>query len=299
MKSLVRMSSLKVLLGKPVAEKNYSLLKDRIIKLKNEGIVPKLVVILVGDNAASKIYVNSKAKIFKQLNCYSEIIKLKENVSKNLLFKLINKLNKDNSIHGILLQLPLPKHLDSNNFLSKINPLKDVDGFHPENLGLLLQGNPRFIPCTPLGCIKILDYYKIDVKSKHVVIIGRSNIVGKPMMSLLSQSFEIGNATVTICHSYTKDLSEYTKSADIIICAVGRPNLINKTMIKEGCVIVDVGINRINDSTEKGYHIVGDVDYNSVSNIAGSITPVPGGVGPMTISMLVNNTILAAELSIR
>ena len=299
MKSLVRMSSLKVLLGKPVAEKNYSLLKDRIIKLKNEGIVPKLVVILVGDNAASKIYVNSKAKIFKQLNCYSEIIKLKENVSKNLLFKLINKLNKDNSIHGILLQLPLPKHLDSNNFLSKINPLKDVDGFHPENLGLLLQGDPRFIPCTPLGCIKILDYYKIDVKSKHVVIIGRSNIVGKPMMSLLSQSFEIGNATVTICHSYTKDLSEYTKSADIIICAVGRPNLINKTMIKEGCVIVDVGINRINDSTEKGYHIVGDVDYNSVSNIVGSITPVPGGVGPMTISMLVNNTILAAELSIR
>ena len=291
MKSLVRMSSLKVLLGKPVAEKNYSLLKDRIIKLKNEGIVPKLVVILVGDNAASKIYVNSKAKIFKQLNCYSEIIKLKENVSKNLLFKLINKLNKDNSIHGILLQLPLPKHLDSNNFLSKINPLKDVDGFHPENLGLLLQGNPRFIPCTPLGCIKILDYYQIDVKSKHVVIIGRSNIVGKPMMSLLSQSFEIGNATVTICHSYTKDLSEYTKSADIIICAVGRPNLINKTMIKEGCVIVDVGINRINDSTEKGYHIVGDVDYNSVSNIAGSVTPVPGGVGPMTIACLLKNTI--------
>ena len=299
MKSLVRMSSLKVLLGKPVAEKNYSLLKDRIIKLKNEGIVPKLVVILVGDNAASKIYVNSKAKIFKQLNCYSEIIKLKENVSKNLLFKLINKLNKDTSIHGILLQLPLPKHLDSNNFLSKINPLKDVDGFHPENLGLLLQGNPRFIPCTPLGCIKILDYYKIDVKSKHVVIIGRSNIVGKPMMSLLSQSFEIGNATVTICHSYTKNLSKYTKSADIIICAVGKPNLINKTMIKKGCVIVDVGINRINDSSEKGYHIVGDIDYNSVSNIAGSVTPVPGGVGPMTISMLVNNTILAAELSIR
>jgi len=299
MKSLVRMSSLKVLLGKPVAEKNYSLLKDRIIKLKNEGIVPKLVVILIGDNAASKIYVNSKAKIFKQLNCYSEIVKLKENISKNLIFKLINKLNKDTSIHGILLQLPLPKHLDSNSFLSKINPLKDVDGFHPENLGLLLQGNPRFIPCTPLGCIKILDYYKIDVKSKHVVIIGRSNIVGKPMMSLLSQSFEIGNATVTICHSYTKDLSEYTKSADIIICAVGKPNLINKTMIKEGCVIVDVGINRINDSTEKGYHIVGDIDYNSVSNIAGSITPVPGGVGPMTISMLVNNTILAAELSIQ
>lgn len=299
MKSLVRMSSLKVLLGKPVAEKNYSLLKDRIIKLKKKGIVPKLVVVLIGDSAASKIYVNSKAKIFKKLNCYSEIVKLKENVSKNLLFKLIGKLNKDTSIHGILLQLPLPKHLDPNNFLSKINPLKDVDGFHPENLGLLLQGNPRFIPCTPLGCIKILDYYQIDVKSKHVVIIGRSNIVGKPMMSLLSQSFEIGNATVTICHSYTKDLSKYTKSADIIICAVGKPNLINKTMIKKGSVIVDVGINRINDSSEKGYHIVGDIDYNSVSNIAGSVTPVPGGVGPMTISMLVNNTILAAELSIR
>ena len=290
------MSLDKLLLGKPVADKKYLLLEDKIKFLKTKGIIPKLAVILIGNNPASKIYVKSKAKKFKMLNCYSEIFQLNENVSKEEVSSLIKKLNNDSSVHGILLQLPLPAHLDAYDFLSKINPMKDVDGFHPENLGLLFQGNPRFVPCTPLGCIEILKYYKIDVESKHVVVIGRSNIVGKPMMSLLSQA---GNATVTICHSYTKDLSKYTMSADIIICAVGKPKLINRDMIKSGSIIIDVGINRINDTSKKGYHIVGDIDCDSVIDKSHSITPVPGGVGPMTISMLVNNTIHAAELSIK
>ena len=290
------MSLNQLLLGKPVADKKYLLLEKKIKFLKTKGIVPKLAVILIGNNSASKIYVKSKAKKFKKLNCSSEIFQLTKDVSKEEVSSLIEKLNNDLLVHGILLQLPLPVHLQAYDFLSKINPLKDVDGFHPENLGLLFQGNPRFIPCTPLGCIEILKYYKIDVESKHVVVIGRSNIVGKPMMSLLSQA---GNATVTICHSYTKDLSKYTLSADIIICAVGKPKLINKSMIKSGSIIIDVGINRINDTSKKGYYIVGDVDYESVIDKSDSITPVPGGVGPMTISMLVNNTILAAELSIQ
>ena len=253
-----------LLLGKPVAEKHYSLMNKRILELKNKGIVPKLVVILIGNNPASRIYVNSKAKMFKNLNCLSEIKKLNEKVSKNNLLKLIEELNNNKNVHGILLQLPLPKHLDSNDFLSKINPMKDVDGFHPENSGLLFQGKPRFIPCTPLGCVKILEYYKIDIKSKYIVVIGRSNIVGKPITSLLSQPFKIGNATVTLCHSHTTNLSSYTKLADIIISAVGKPSLIKNDMVKNGCIILDVGINRINDSSDKGYHIVGDVDFGVV-----------------------------------
>ena len=289
--------SYNLLLGKPVAEKHYSLMKKRILELKNKGIVPKLVVILIGNNPASRIYVNSKAKMFKNLNCLSEIKKLDERVSKKNLLKLIEELNNNKNVHGILLQLPLPKHLDSNDFLSKINPMKDVDGFHPENSGLLFQGNPRFIPCTPLGCVKILEHYKIDIKSKYIVVIGRSNIVGKPITSLLSHPFKFGNATVTLCHSHTTNLSSYTKLADIIISAVGKPSLIKNDMVKNGCIILDVGINRINDSSDKGYHIVGDVDFPGLVEKASYITPVPGGVGPMTISMLMHNTILAAELS--
>ena len=286
-----------LLLGKPVAEKHYSLMKKRILELKNKGIVPKLVVILIGNNPASRIYVNSKAKMFKNLNCLSEIKKLDERVSKKNLLKLIEELNNNKNVHGILLQLPLPKHLDSNDFLSKINPMKDVDGFHPENSGLLFQVNTRFIHCTPLGCVKILEHYIIDIKSKYIVVIGRSNIVVKPITSLLSQPFKVGNATVTLCHSHTTNLSSYTKLADIIISAVGKPSLIKNDMVKNGCIILDVGINRINDSSDKGYHIVGDVDFPSVVEKASYISPVPGGIGPMTISMLMHNTILAAELS--
>ena len=286
------------LLGKPVSEKKYNILSRKIEELSKKNVIPKLSAILIGENPASKIYVNTKKKMFIKMQCDSEVHYLSKDTNEIQLLDLINKLNNDNSIHGILLQLPLPSHLDSDKILSFINPKKDVDGFHPENLGYLLQGNPRFIPCTPFGCIKILKYYKIDVKSKHIVIIGRSNIVGKPLMALLSQKFELGNATVTICHSYTKNLSKYTMMADIIIAATGIPNLLNADMIKKGAIIIDVGINRINDNSKKGYHIVGDVNYESVKGKAAAITPVPGGVGPMTITMLLFNTVLSAENSL-
>ena len=286
------------LLGKPVSEKIYNILSEKIEDLSDKNVIPKLSAILIGENPASKIYVNTKKKMFIKMHCDSEIHYLSKDTNEIQLLDLINKLNNDNSIHGILLQLPLPLNLNSDKILSFINPKKDVDGFHPENLGYLLQGNPRFIPCTPFGCIEILKYYKIDVKSKHIVIIGRSNIVGKPLMALLSQKFELGNATVTICHSYTKNLSKYTMMADIIIAATGIPNLLNADMIKKSAIIIDVGINRINDNSKKGYHIVGDVNYESVKGKAAAITPVPGGVGPMTITMLLFNTVLSAENSI-
>jgi methylenetetrahydrofolate dehydrogenase (NADP+)/methenyltetrahydrofolate cyclohydrolase len=197
--------------------------------------------------------------------------------------------------HGILLQLPLPNHINARNVLLKIDPKKDVDGFHPINLGNLLTGSPEFIPCTPNGVIEILKYYNIPVSGKHAVIVGRSNIVGKPMFALLSQKFETGNATVTICHTGTHDLKAHTRQADIIIAAAGIPHLITGDMISEGVDIIDVGINRVNDDSEKGYHLVGDVDFDSIFGIANSITPVPGGVGPMTITMLLANTIQAAK----
>jgi methylenetetrahydrofolate dehydrogenase (NADP+)/methenyltetrahydrofolate cyclohydrolase len=204
----------------------------------------------------------------------------------------------DNNIHGVLIQLPLPKHLNEEAVLNAINPNKDVDGFHPINMGKLLIGLPDFVPCTPQGCLEILKYYNISVQSKHVVIIGRSNIVGKPLMALLSQKFEVGNATVTICHTGTDDISYYTKQADIIIVAIGKALFLTSDMIKKNVDIIDVGINRIENDSEKGYKIVGDVDYDDVIDKASSITPVPGGVGPMTITMLLNNTVIAAERSI-
>ena len=285
----------KILLGKPVSDNIYLILEKKIKQLLTKNIVPKLSVILVGDDSASKIYVNRKNKKFISMNCKSEIHHLNGEIKEEELISLIDKLNNNNSTHGILVQLPLPRHIDSNKILKCINPKKDVDGFHPENLGCLLQGNPRFIPCTPYGCIEILKYYNIEVESKNVVIVGRSNIVGKPLFALLSQKFKIGNATVTLCHSHTKNLSKYTKSADILVAAIGKANFITEDMIKKGSIIIDVGINRINDNSEKGYSIVGDVDYNNVFKKSAAITPVPGGVGPMTIAMLLYNTVKSAE----
>jgi len=285
----------KKLLGKPVAEKIYLSITEKLQKLHLNNIIPKLSVILIGNDPSSKIYVNSKKKVFTRMKCKSEIHHLDENVLEEHVINLIDNLNSDNTVHGILIQLPLPKHLDSDEIIKKINPKKDVDGFHPENLGNLLQGNPTFIPCTPYGCIEVLKHYNINIKSKHVVIVGRSNIVGKPLFALLSQRFKIGNATVTICHSHTKKLSKYTKMADILIVAVGKPHLITDNMVKDGVIILDVGINRINDTSQKGYYIVGDVDFDSVINKASVITPVPGGIGPMTIAMLLYNTVKSAE----
>ena len=283
------------MLGKEVSSKIRTLLLEDVSNLKNFGIVPKLAAVLVGDDPASKIYVNSKKKTFLKMNCLSDVYHLDKNIKESELINEINKLNDDKDIHGILLQCPLPKHLNEDKIISFINPDKDVDGLHPVNLGKLLQGKPNFIPCTPFGCVEILNHYNIDVKSKNIVIIGRSNLVGKPLFALLSQKFNIGNATVTLCHSKTKNIDFYTKNADIIIVAIGRPEFLKRNMVKNNVVVIDVGINRINDDSSKGYHIVGDVDIDNIIDKVKYITPVPGGVGPMTITMLLYNTINSAK----
>ena len=284
-----------ILKGKDVSSSIKEDLLKKIENLKLKDITPCLAAIIVGDNPASKLYVNSKAKTFKKMDCDSKIFTLPSNINEKDLLSLIEEINNDIKFHGILVQLPLPKHLNEQKVLEKIKPEKDVDGFHPKNQGYLMQGNPSFIPCTPYGCLKILEYYNIDANGKNVVVIGRSNIVGKPIASLLSQNAKYGNATVTLCHSRTKNLSDFTKKADIIVAAVGIPNLIKKDMIKDGVHIIDVGINRVDDeSREKGYRVVGDVDFDNVLDKASSITPVPGGVGVMTVTMLLSNTVKAA-----
>ena len=284
-----------LLKGKPVSDSIRLSLEPRVQSLKEIGIVPKLAAIIIGDDPASQVYVRNKARAFKKLSCESQTYRLDSKSNEENVLTLIDRLNNDPSAHGILVQLPLPKHLDSKTILHTVSPNKDVDGFHPENLGLLLEGNPNFIPCTPHGVLEILRHYDIPVSGRHAVIVGRSNIVGKPMFALLAQKFEMGNATVTICHTGTKDLAAYTKQGDIIIAAAGSPNMITGDMIKEGADIIDVGINRVDDDSEKGYTLVGDVKTESVMGIANSVTPVPGGVGPMTITMLLVNTVKSAE----
>ena len=284
-----------LLKGKPVSDSIRLSLEPRVQSLKETGIVPKLAAIIVGDDPASQVYVRNKARAFEKLNCESQTYRLDSKSNEENVLTLIDRLNNDPSAHGILVQLPLPKHLDSKTILHTVSPNKDVDGFHPENLGLLLEGNPNFIPCTPHGVLEILKHYDIPVSGRHAVIVGRSNIVGKPMFALLVQKLEMGNATVTICHTGTKDLAAYTKQADIIIAAAGSPNMITGDMIKEGADIIDVGINRVDDDSGKGYTLVGDVNTKSVMGIANSVTPVPGGVGPMTITMLLVNTVKSAE----
>jgi methylenetetrahydrofolate dehydrogenase (NADP+)/methenyltetrahydrofolate cyclohydrolase len=283
-----------LLKGLLVSENIKSSLKKEIDLLKNKDIIPTLAAVLVGDDPASQIYVNSKHKTFIKNNCKSTIYKLDKHIHEQELIDFIYSLNSDFNVHGILIQLPLPRHLNEEKVLEAVDASKDVDGIHPLNVGKLLRGIPDFISCTPAGCLEILKYYNIPVQSRHVVIVGRSNIVGKPLMALLSQKFEVGNSTVTICHTGTKDIKNHTKQADILIVAVGHPNYINADMIKEGVDILDVGINRVKDDSKKGYKIVGDVDCDNVIGIANSITPVPGGVGPMTITMLLKNTVKAA-----
>ena len=286
----------KLLLGKTVSKHIKSKLSDKINSLKKDGVVPGLAAILVGEDPASKVYVNSKSKVFKSNGCFSQTYIMNGKSSEEEILELIDKLNNDDKIHGILVQLPLPAHINSKKILNHVDPKKDVDGFHPLNLGSLLEGNPKFIPCTPNGIIKILEFYNIETSGKHVVIIGRSNIVGKPMFALLSQKFKIGNSTVTMCHTGTKDISYFTKQADIIIAAVGVPKMLTGNMIKDGACLIDVGINRVEDlSSEKGYKLVGDINAESVMGKASTLTPVPGGVGPMTITMLLYNTVCSAS----
>lgn len=284
----------KILDGKLVA-KNLSEKQTRDVqKLLRQGIQPKLTVLLVGDDPASKVYVGMKEKACAKLGIESNTIRLAADISEKELLDHIHRLNRDSGNHGILVQLPLPAHIDEHHILLKIDPAKDVDCFHPQNVGLLVSGNPYVLPCTPAGIMEILKYYKIATQGKHVVVVGRSNIVGKPMANLLVQKNDFANATVTVVHSRTVNIESHIKSADIVIAAIGRAHFINHFHLKKGSVVIDVGINRVEADNEKGYKLVGDVHFEDVIDTVSAITPVPGGVGPMTIAMLMQNTITVA-----
>ncbi|MBK7103892.1 MAG: bifunctional methylenetetrahydrofolate dehydrogenase/methenyltetrahydrofolate cyclohydrolase FolD [Ignavibacteriae bacterium] len=284
--------------GKKTSAEIREELKLKIDSLKEKGKkVPGLITILVGENPASKVYVNSKIKACAEIGMNSKLEKLDENVSQDELLKIIEQYNNDDYFHGILVQLPLPKHIDEDKIIETINPQKDVDGFHPISVGKLVIGKDTFKSCTPFGIMELIKRYGIETKGKHVVVVGRSNIVGKPIANLMLQKEDGANSIVTICHSAAKDISVYTKQADILIAAIGKANFITKEMVKENVVIIDVGINRIEDQNSKnGYRLVGDVDFAEVSEKASFITPVPGGVGPMTIAMLLSNTFKAYSL---
>lgn len=275
-------------MGKEVSDRIKDEMKIEVENLKKAGINPGLAVILVGEDPASKVYVSNKKKACEYIGINSFEYKLPEETAEEELLALIDKLNNDNTVSGILCQLPVPKHINEESIINAIDPKKDVDAFHPVNVGKIMTGNYDFVPCTPAGVMELIKESGIDVTGKECVVVGRSNIVGKPMSMLLLHK----NGTVTICHSKTTDLKEKTKSADILVAAVGIPNFITGDMIKPGAVVIDVGINRIAPKT-----LVGDVDFASAEPVAGAITPVPGGVGPMTIAMLMKNTLKAAELN--
>lgn len=285
--------------GKKIAEAIKTELKRKVDDYRAKGIIPGLVAILVGENPASRIYVNMKAKACQKLGVHSEVIKFPEDTSQSQLIDKVEELNDRDDIHGILVQFPLPKGLDEFEVNLKIDPAKDVDGFHPENIGRMLIGKPSFLPATPLGIIELLNRSGNSPEGKHVVILGRGNIVGRPLAVMLGRKEKGANATVTLCHTGTQDLSSFTKTADILICAMGVPEMIGGDMIKPGAVLVDVGTNRVPDpGSEKGYRLAGDVDFDSVHAVAGAVTPVPGGVGPMTIAMLLSNTVKAVEMKV-
>ena len=273
--------------GKEVAKRIKENLKEECSELKKQGIVPKLAVIMCGNNEASKVYVRNKSRACIEVGVEYEEYFLEDNITQQELNSKIEELNSDNSISGILLQSPIPQHLDINEAFKKINFEKDVDGFTPESIGRLTIGDDTFVSCTPYGIIKLLEYYQIEIEGKNAVIVGRSNIVGKPLIQCLLNK----NATVTVCHSKTKNIEEFTKKADILIVAIGRPNYITKKMVKEGATVIDVGINRLENGK-----LCGDVDYENVKEKTSFITPVPGGVGPVTIAMLMNNVIKAIKI---
>ncbi len=281
--------------GKKVAADIREELKSKVEWLKSLSVrVPGLVTIMVGDNPASQSYVRSKGKACAEIGMFSKIEILPEETSEIKLLEMIDSYNSNDDFDGILVQLPLPKHINENKIIERISPEKDVDGFHPVSVGNLVIGKNTFYPCTPNGIVQLIKHYKIETAGKHVVVVGRSNIVGKPIANMLLQKKEGANAIVTVCHSAADVLSRYTKDADILIAAIGRANFITADMVKDGVAVIDVGINRIDDdSAPKGYKITGDVDFENVSKKASFITPVPGGVGPMTIAMLLQNTFLA------
>ena len=277
----------KILDGKQIAKEYRQGLKDQVEELNKQGFTPKLSVILVGNDDASQSYVKSKKKAAEEIGMISEIIHLDESTTEKEVLNELGRLNNDDSVSGILVQVPLPKQVSEQKVLEAINPDKDVDGFHPTNIGKLYINKQTFVPCTPLGIMEILKHSDIDLEGKNAVVIGRSHIVGQPVSKLLLQA----NCTVTILHSRTKNMSEYLKNADIIVSAVGKPRLVTKDVVKEGAVVIDVG----NTPDENG-KLKGDVDYDEVKNVAGAITPVPGGVGPLTITMVLNNTLLAEKM---
>jgi methylenetetrahydrofolate dehydrogenase (NADP+)/methenyltetrahydrofolate cyclohydrolase len=282
--------------GKRIAEQIKAELIDRIQALKQKGVTPGLAAVLVGEDSASAVYVGSKAKMCESLGLYSKVHKLEHSTSEAALLELMAKLNHDAQVHGILVQLPLPPQIDPQRVLAAVAPEKDVDNFSPLNRGKLQNGEETFAPCTPAGVAELLHRSGFPVTGKHVVILGRSGIVGMPLAVMLAQKKPKANATVTICHSATTNLPQITRQADILVAAMGKAKFVTAEMVKEGVVVIDVGVNRVLDATaSKGYRLVGDVDFEMVKHKAAAITPVPGGVGPMTIIMLMQNTVIAAE----
>jgi len=280
----------KILDGKQLAQQIRSELAEEVIEfIQNNAVVPCLAAVLVGEDPASEVYVRNKRKACEAVGIESQLHRMRADTSSDDLLKLIAKLNKDGEVHGILVQLPLPPQIDKNRVVLAVSPVKDVDAFHPENVGRLVQGRPRFLPCTPQGVQQLLLRNGIEIAGRHVVILGRSEIVGRPLSIMLSQRGPSGDATVTVCHSRSRDLAAITRTADILIAAIGRPRFVTAEMVKPGATVVDVGINR----TAEG--VAGDVDFQAVAEVAGAITPVPGGVGPLTIAMLLRNTLAAAQ----
>ncbi|MFB6081852.1 MAG: bifunctional methylenetetrahydrofolate dehydrogenase/methenyltetrahydrofolate cyclohydrolase FolD [Halanaeroarchaeum sp.] len=281
--------------GTEVAAEIRADLADGIEALREEGVTPTLATVLVGEDPASETYVSMKQRDCEEVGIETRDVRLDADVPAQELYDHLDDLNADEDVDGILVQMPVPDHIDKTRVLRSIDPEKDVDGFHPENVGRLVAGDPRYKPCTPHGIQKLLDSIDVDPEGKDAVVVGRSDIVGKPMANLLIQKQQGGNATVTVCHSRTTDLAAKTKQADIVIAAAGVPELVDGSMLSEGVVVIDVGVNRVDADTEKGYELVGDVEFESATEKASAITPVPGGVGPMTRAMLLYNTVAAAS----
>ena len=290
-----------ILDGTALSKEIRSEVAESTLNLKTlHNLTPGLAAVLVGDDPASAVYVRNKGRACDEVGIFSEVFRLPKDTTQESVLNLVEDLNRDDRFHGILVQLPLPEQIDETTIIEHIAPSKDVDGIHPFNLGKLTQGRPEFIPGTPAGVQQLLVRNGYDPAGKHVVICGRSNIVGKPLATLLTQRSDGSNATVTVCHTRTNNITDFTKRADIVVAAIGRPKAITADMLKPGCIVIDVGINRVEDASRKsGYRLIGDVDYENILPICEAITPVPGGVGPMTIAMLLVNTVKAAEKSIK
>jgi methylenetetrahydrofolate dehydrogenase (NADP+)/methenyltetrahydrofolate cyclohydrolase len=290
---------MKLIDGKVVSEKIKAELKKEVEVLVESGIDPHLAAILVGEDPASQTYVRNKAKACEETGIVSSVYRQPETMTEKELLTLIDFINNDPEVHGMIVQLPLPSHINPEKIIQQIRPEKDVDGFHPVNIGRMVQGLPAYLPATPFGILKLIEHYKIETAGKHCVVLGRSNIVGTPIALMLSRKAKPGNATVTICHSRTENLEKFTRDADILIAAIGQPHFVTADMVKEGAVVIDVGIHRIpSANTQSGYKLIGDVKFDEVSKKASYITPVPGGVGLMTIVSLLTNTVKAAKKEI-